>query len=102
MRLAVLGVLRALGDGVDDAADRLPRISGGTSGFLKNLLSWVFGLLGVMSVIMIIYSGLQMTSSAGDAGAVTKARSTLIYSIVGLVVAISAFAIVQFVLKEVG
>ena len=96
-------VLTRFGDELDDAAARLPKLPGGGTGtFLTNVLSWVFGILGVAAVIMIIYSGLQMTSSAGDAGAVTKARNTLIYSIVGLVVAITAFALVQFVLKEMG
>jgi len=89
-------------DTLDTAKDRLPKIEGGTVGFLKNVLSWVFGLIGVISVVMIIYSGLQMAASAGDAGAVTKAKNTMIYAIVGLVVSILAFAIVQFVLKEVG
>ena len=96
-------VLLQLGaETLDTAKDRLPKIEGGTTGFLKNVLSWVFGLIGVASVIMIIYSGVQMTASAGDAGAVTRAKNTMVYAIVGLVVSILAFGIVQFVMKEVG
>ena len=103
MKLEMLRVLRLIGDGVDDAAARLPKLTGGGTGtFLSNMLSWTFGLLGILAVVMIIVSGFQMTTSAGDAGAVTKARNMMIYSIVGLVLAILAYTIVQFVLKEVG
>jgi hypothetical protein len=48
---------------------------------------------------MIIVAGIRYTTSGGDASSVTAAKNTLMYSIIGLVVAILAFAIVNFVLK---
>ena len=68
-------------------------------GTIVNVLLYAVGLL---AVIMIIVSGIKMITSAGDAGAVTKARNTLLYAIVGLIVAVLAYAIVNFVLKKVG
>ena len=80
----------------------LPNQDVDTTTMLTNILSWVFGLTGILAVVMIIVSGFQMSMSAGDAGAVTKAKNTLIYSVVGLVVSLFAFAIVTFVVGKGG
>lgn len=63
----------------------------------------VFGLLGSIAVIMIIIGGIRYSLSGGDPSALTSAKNTIIYSAVGLVVAIAASGIVllvqQFFLK---
>lgn len=64
-------------------------------GTLVNVLLYIVGLL---SVVMIIYGGILYTTSAGDAGKVTRAKNTLTYAIVGLVVAFISYAIVNWVL----
>lgn len=61
----------------------------------------VLGVVGVVAVAMIIMGGIQYTTSQGDAAKTTKARNTILYSIVGLVIALLAFAIVNFVLTGV-
>jgi hypothetical protein len=53
---------------------------------------------GIISVIMIIVGGLRYVTSAGNASAVTGAKNTIIYAVIGLVVAFLAFAIVNWVL----
>lgn len=65
-------------------------------GTIVNTLLWA---VGILSVIMIIVSGIMYTTSAGDAGRVTKAKNTITYAIVGLIVAFLAYAIVNWVLK---
>ena len=55
----------------------------------------------VIAVIMIIVSGIRYTTSGGNANSVAAAKNTLLYSIIGLVVAIFAFAIVNWVVGEV-
>lgn len=55
---------------------------------------------GIIAVVMIIVAGLQMTSSAGDAGAVAKAKKTMTFAIVGLIVMILAYAIINFVIGK--
>jgi hypothetical protein len=63
-----------------------------------NILSWV---IGVASVIMIIVGGLRYVTSAGDSSSVSGAKNTIMYAVVGLVVALFAQAIVQYVLGKV-
>ena len=58
-------------------------------------------LVGIVSVVMVIVSGIKMTTSAGNPGAVQKAKTTLIYAVVGLVIAVLAYAIINFVLDFV-
>lgn len=64
---------------------------------VKNLVNTFLFVIGLLSVIMIIHSGLKYTTSRGDAEAVKSAKNTLLYAVVGLIVAISAYAIVNFV-----
>ncbi|MDO4902587.1 MAG: hypothetical protein Q4A21_03505 [bacterium] len=61
------------------------------------ILAWV---VGVLSVIMIIWAGIQYVISSGDSGKIGKAKNTLIYAVVGLVIAISAGAIVSYILNK--
>lgn len=65
--------------------------------FVSNLLQVVLGLVGVIAIVVIIYGGFTYMTSAGDTGKVQKGKSILIYGVVGLIVALSAFAIVRFV-----
>ncbi len=68
------------------------------SGVLKNVLEILSFVAGVAAFIVIIIAGLKYITSAGDTSAITSAKHTLIYAIVGLfVVAISQF-IVNFVI----
>jgi hypothetical protein len=60
-----------------------------------NIFSWV---VGVVSVIMIIFGGFKYITSGGDAGKVTSAKNTILYALVGLVIAALAQVIVLFVL----
>lgn len=55
-------------------------------------------LLGAISVVMLIYAGIQYITSAGDTSKIAKAKNNIMYSVIGLVVAILASAIVNFVI----
>lgn len=68
------------------------------SGLVTTIINVLLFLVGTLSVIMIIVSGVFYTTSAGDSSKVARAKNTLLYSIVGLVVSILAFAIVNWVL----
>jgi uncharacterized membrane protein len=52
---------------------------------------------GIISVIMIIVGGIMYSLSAGDSGKATKAKDTILYSVIGLVITMLAYAIVTFV-----
>ncbi len=58
-------------------------------------------VLGLVAVVMVIMGGFNYMTSSGDTAKVTKARNTILYGVIGLVIALLAFAIVNFVLAEV-
>ena len=68
---------------------------------IKIIINVIIGVVGLVAVVMIIVGGISFTTSQGDSGKVAKARNTVLYGIVGLVVAILAFAIVNFVLSSI-
>ena len=69
----------------------------GDGGLIKTVVNVLLWAVGILSVIMIIFSGLRYITSAGDASKTKSAQSTLTYSVVGLIVAIMAYAIVNMV-----
>lgn len=73
---------------------------GSLNGILKNIINLLLFVIGIISVIMIIIGGFRYATSAGDAGQTKSARDTIIYAVVGLVIAVMSFAIVNFVLAR--
>ena len=67
----------------------------------ENLINVFLYIGGIVAIAMIVFAGVQMTTSGGDPGAVKKAKSTLMWSVVGLAVMILAYAIVNFVIFRV-
>jgi multisubunit Na+/H+ antiporter MnhB subunit len=55
-------------------------------------------VLGAIAVIMIVIGGIRYTLSNGESAAITGAKNTILYAVIGLVVALLAYAIVNFVL----
>ena len=68
---------------------------------LSTIINVVLGVVGFVAVVMIIMGGISFITSQGDSAKVTKARNTILYGVIGLVVALLAFAIVNFVLSNV-
>ena len=65
------------------------------------IINVVIGVLGIVAVIVIILGGVQYMTSTGDAGKVKKAKDTILYGVIGLVVCVLAFAIVNFVIMNI-
>ena len=63
----------------------------------KTIVNVLLFVVGIIAVIMIIISGIRYTASAGNANSVAGAKNTLLYSVIGLVVAIFAYAIINFI-----
>lgn len=70
----------------------------GPSGIFKVITNVLLFLIGAVSVIMLIIGGIRYTISQGDSSAVTSAKNTILYAIIGIIVALLAYAIVNFVL----
>jgi len=66
-------------------------------GIIVNILLF---LLGAIAVIMIVIGGIRYATSNGDQSAITSAKNTILYAVIGLVVAIMAYAIVNFVIQS--
>ena len=58
-------------------------------------------IVGIISVIMIIFGGFKYITSGGDSGNITSAKNTIVYAVIGLVIVALAQFIVQFVLTRV-
>lgn len=56
-------------------------------------------VIGAVAVIMIIIGGIRYTTSNGDSSQVTAAKNTILYGVVGVIVALLAYAIVNFVVS---
>ena len=79
--------------------------SSDTGGDLKttvvNILNAVIGVLSFVCVVVIIIGGVTYMTSSGDASKVKKAKDTILYGVIGLVVCVLAFAIVNFVITGI-
>ncbi len=64
---------------------------------VRAIIYAIVGMIGVVAVIMIILGAISYATSQGDPGKVKKGKDTILYGIIGLVVALLAFAIVFFV-----
>lgn len=67
---------------------------------VKIIINTLLSLLGIIAVIMIIVGAIRYTASAGDSARIKGAKDTVMYSVIGLVVAILSFTIVNFVLDK--
>ncbi|MCL2445044.1 pilin [Candidatus Saccharibacteria bacterium] len=67
---------------------------------VRNIINTLLFVIGIVSVIMIIVGGIRYSTSNGDSGKIAAAKNTIMYSVIGLVVAILAFAIVNFVVDS--
>ena len=68
--------------------------------FLETVLSIVFGIIGALSLLIITVSGLRYITADGDPQRISQAKNGIIYSLVGLVIALAAQAIVSFVVNR--
>lgn len=70
----------------------------GDNGVFKIITNVLLFIIGAISVIMLIIGGIRYVVSGGDSGAVTSAKNTILYAIIGIIVAILAYALVNFVI----
>lgn len=89
-------LLHVLAESID--LSQLPQTgAGGDGSSIKEILTLVWMLAGAVSLIIITFAGFKYVISQGESQAVAKAKNTIIYAIIGLIVSIMAIAIVNFV-----
>lgn len=67
----------------------------------NNIIQVVLSLMGVLAVCVMILGGIMYIISTGDAAKVHRAKNLIMYGLIGLVVSLLAYAIVQFVIQVV-
>ena len=72
--------------------------SKGKPSALKNALNTAFIILGMISVLMIVIGGFKFTASNGDSSLVSSAKNTILFAVIGLIVAGLAYAVVNTVI----
>ena len=70
-------------------------------GSITGILNAIVGILGLVCVVVMIIGGVNYMTSSGDAGKVKKAKDTILYGLIGLVVCALAFALVNFVITGI-
>lgn len=70
-------------------------------GNITAILNAIIGVLGLVCVVVMIIGGINYMTSSGDTSKVKKAKDTILYGLIGLIVCVLAFAIVNFVIVNI-
>lgn len=70
-------------------------------GDVTKILNAIIGVLGIVAVVVVIIGGVTYMTSSGDAGKVKKAKDTILYGCIGLIIVALSFAIVNFVIAGI-
>lgn len=106
---ATLGLVytkNAFADGLSNVQSGVTKTKDAAGGLsMQTVISTVIGtmlfIVGLLAVVMLIYGGIRYVTSHGDKAQVTAAKETIMYAVVGLVVTIAAFAVVQWITNDV-
>jgi cytochrome bd-type quinol oxidase subunit 2 len=79
-----------------DAGDATTRINE----IVRQIINIFSVIVGIVSVIMIVYGGFRYITSGGDAGKVGSAKNTILYAVIGLVIVALAQVLVKFVFAK--
>ena len=63
---------------------------------IKNVIQWALIFAGVVALFLIIFAGFKFVTSKGDPQEVDNAKKTLTYAIIGLLLILFSFALVNF------
>lgn len=74
--------------------------SSSVSSILQVVTNVLLFIAGAVAVIMLVLGGIRYTASNGDQNQITQAKNTIMYAVVGLIVTIIAYAVVDFVIDQ--
>ena len=87
--------------GVKDAAGCPGNSNSDLPTVIQNILNAIIGVAGVVSVVFIVIGGIQYITSTGDPGKTKKAKDTILYALIGLIICALSFAIVNFTISRI-
>lgn len=73
----------------------------GPNGVIRKVTQVIATIAGAAAVIIIVLSGIRYITSGGDAEGVSRAKKTIIFAAVGLIVIVMAQALINFVLNRI-
>lgn len=90
-----------LAQGLD--VSNLPNSQGGitTEQAIPIIRDVIFGVFGAVAVLIITIAGFQYVMSQGDSQKTAKAKDTILYAVIGLVITILSYGIVTFVIERI-
>lgn len=88
-------MLKTLAANVTVPVDNIPKVTV-DNGTIARALSAAFIAIGGLSVLFLLIGAVRYVTSNGDQSQITQAKNTILYAIVGIVISLSAFTIVQF------
>ncbi len=92
--------LKIIAQKVDANFVQIPKVNADNA-TLANMLSAAFIAIGGTAIAFLLIGAFKYVISNGDSGEITKAKNTILYAVIGIVVSVSAFTIVQFVLGSI-
>jgi ABC-type Fe3+ transport system permease subunit len=98
---SVGGATDAINSGAIKACGTSCNTATTVGGIFTNIATTLTFVIGGISVIMIIIGGLRYVLSNGDSKAVGEAKNTILYAVIGVIVAIMAYAIIGFVTENI-
>ena len=103
---AATPVLAATCDSASDCVTQGVNGAGGTGAsstdvptLVKNIVNILLFIIGAVSVVMVVMGGIKYAVSNGDSSQVKSAKDTILYAVIGLVVALLAYALVNWVVQ---
>lgn len=82
--------------------DSLPKVGLDQNNLLiPRIFNIIFGLLAGIAFISVVYGGFKYVLSQGEPDKIGKAKDIIMYSIIGLIVALSAFGIVNVFIRAI-
>lgn len=85
---------------VKDAQGCRPDVTPSAESVAIKIINGVIAVLGIVAVVFIIVGGVQYMTSTGDPGKTKKAKDTILYAAIGLIICVLSFAIVNFIIKN--
>lgn len=87
-------VKKANGCNNEGSSEQLPNT-------IVDILNGIVGAIAIVAVIFVVVGGINYITSQGDPGKTKKAKDTILYAVIGLIIAALAFAIVNFVITKI-
>ena len=69
---------------------------------IKVIINWSIVLAGIVALFLIIYSGIKFINSGGDPKSIDAAKKALTYALIGLIVVLLSFFIINFIATFTG